>query len=77
VRRLQQIHALVGHQGGHALDVGWAIEALCERGQTNAAIEGNGAASHSPKPSNPPARTRTNKASWLPSASVVTSGMDR
>jgi hypothetical protein len=45
-------------------------------GQTNAAIDGNGAVSHSPQPTLPPAATRTSGASRLPSASVVTTGME-
>ena len=54
---------------------GW--QAPCDIGQTKAAIEGSGAASHSPQPTKPPPLTRTSSASWLPSASVVTTGMDR
>lgn len=49
----------------------------CDIGHTKAAIEGSGAASHSPYPLSPPPRTRTSNASWLPSASVVTCGIDR
>ena len=41
------------------------------------AIDGSGAASHSPKPTNPPALTRTSIASWLPSPMSSTCGMDR
>jgi len=45
-------------------------------GQTKAAMDGSGAASHSPQPVTPSsATTRTSNASWLPSASVVISGM--
>jgi len=54
---------------------GW--QAPCERGQIAAEIEGSGAASHSPQPTWPPAATRTSNASWLPSPSVVTSGIER
>jgi hypothetical protein len=36
-----------------------------------------GEASHSPQPTWPPAATRTSSASWLPSPSVVTSGIER
>ncbi len=49
----------------------------CDMGQTKAAIEGSGAASHSPHPTMPPPETRTTRASWLPSASVVTTGIER
>ena len=49
----------------------------CDFGQQNAAIDGSGAASHSPQPVCPPAATRTSSASWLPSASSVTSGIAR
>ena len=52
-------------------------QAPCDIGQTKAAIETSGEASHSPQPTWPPAATRTSSASWLPSASVVTSGIDR
>ena len=52
-------------------------QAPCDIGQEKAAIEGSGAASHSPKPLRPPPLTRTSSASWLPSASVVTCGIDR
>ena len=45
--------------------------------ETNAAIDGRGAASHSPQPVRPPARTRTRQASWLPSPISWTSGIDR
>lgn len=49
----------------------------CDIGQTKAAMEGSGEASHSPQPTWPPPATRTSRASWLPSASVVISGMAR
>ena len=51
-------------------------QAPCDIGQMKAAIETSGEASHSPQPVRPPAATRTTSASWLPSASVVTSGID-
>jgi hypothetical protein len=52
-------------------------QAPCDIGQTKPAMETRGAASHSPQPTWPPAETRTSSASWLPSASVVTTGIDR
>ena len=54
-------------------ETGW--QTPWERGATNAAIDARGDASHSPHPRWPPAETRTRSASWLPSASSVTSGM--
>jgi hypothetical protein len=50
---------------------------LAQRVQTNAAARDGGEASHSPQPTWPPAATRTSSASWLPSPSVVTSGIER
>ena len=55
-------------------ETGW--QTPCERGVTKAAIEVSGEASHSPHPTWPPAATRTSRASWLPSASRVTSGIE-
>ncbi len=52
---------------------GW--QTPCERGVTKAAIEVRGEASHSPQPMWPSAVTRTSRASWLPSASRVISGI--
>ena len=40
-----------------------AIKALCDIGQIRPAIDGSGAASHSPQPTWPPAATRTTQAS--------------
>ncbi|MEZ5864530.1 MAG: hypothetical protein R3D25_10870 [Geminicoccaceae bacterium] len=51
------------------------LQAPCDFGQTKAAIDGRGEASHSPQPVSPPAATRTSSASWLPSPASVTSGM--
>ncbi len=51
------------------------LQAPCDIGQTKAAIDGKGAASHSPHPSCCPARTLTRSASWLPSPASVTSGI--
>jgi len=56
-------------------DAPTGLQAPCDIGQTKAAIDGKGAASHSPQPTNPPAATRTKSASWLPSPASVTSGM--
>ena len=53
------------------------LQTPCDIGVTKAAIETRGEASHSPQPTCPPAATRTSSASWLPSASVVTSGIER
>ena len=41
------------------------------------AMDGSGAASHSPQPVHSPARTRTSNASWLPSPISNTSGIDK
>ena len=54
------------------------LQALWDMGQHHAAIDGKGAASHSPQPSCPSSdRTRTSKASWLPSPMSRTSGIER
>ena len=53
------------------------LQALCDMGQTRLAMETSGAASHSPQPVTPPARTRTSSASWLPSPMSRISGMER
>ncbi len=53
------------------------LQALCDIGQFQLAIETNGAASHSPQPVCAPARTRTSRASWLPSPTSRTTGIDK
>ena len=89
VRGLQEIHAVVGEPSGDArcpsaqsiglpsTEAETGRHPPCDIGVTKAAIEDSGEASHSPQPMRPPASIRTTSASWLPSASVVTSGIER
>ena len=54
------------------------LQAECDIGQHQAAIDASGAASHSPQPTRPVSEvTRTRSASWLPSPMSRTTGMER
>jgi hypothetical protein len=87
---LQHIHAVVGHIGGNRRDVGRRSSRAPQHRRRHRLA---GAMRHRADEGRdrgqrrrlafaetltwPPALTRTSKASWLPSASVVTTGMDR